>query len=124
MNRNNNQTRTPTTSNTGGTTVYVKNDDINGALRRLKRILEADNRQKDLSKHEFFEKKSVAKKRSRDQAKKRTQKEARSDIAKLSQKQSGVSWMKSKRKRRKLIDKQTLLKLEVIKLSKNKNKKR
>ena len=58
-----------------GASVFVRNDDVNGALRRLKKILEADNRQKDLARHEFFEKDSSRKKRARDQAKKRTKRE-------------------------------------------------
>lgn len=119
MNRNNQRRNTPPPPAKGGTSVYVKNDDVNGALRRLKKILEADNRQKDLSKHEFFEKQSVSKKRAKDQAKKRSKKEAKSDIFNLSSKPVGSKWMKSKRKRRRVLDKRTLLDIELKKQAKN-----
>ena len=35
-----------------GTSVEVRNGDVNGAIRRLKKILENDNRQKELAKRE------------------------------------------------------------------------
>lgn len=121
MNRNNQRRNVPTPPPAkGGTSVYVKNDDVNGALRRLKKILEADNRQKDLSKHEFYEKKSTSRKRAKDQAKKRTKKDSRSDISVLSGKPVGTKWMKSKRKRRRVLDKRTMLDFELKKIAKNK----
>lgn len=58
-----------------GANVEVRNDDVNGALRRLKKILENNNRQKELAKHEYYEKLSAVKKRERAQAVKRAQKE-------------------------------------------------
>ena len=58
-----------------GANVEVRNDDVNGALRRLKKILETSNRQKELAKHEYYEKPSAVKKRERAQAVKRAQKE-------------------------------------------------
>lgn len=58
-----------------GANVEVRNDDVNGALRRLKKILENSNRQKELAKHEYYEKPSAVKKRDRAQAVKRAQKE-------------------------------------------------
>ena len=88
-----------------GASVFVKNDDVNGALRKLKKILEADNRQKDLARHEFHEKNSTRRKRARDQAKKRSKRERQSDIvAGTANRPTGLKWMKSKRKRRKIID--------------------
>ena len=88
-----------------GASVEVRNGDVNTALRRLKKILETDNRQKDLAKHEFYEKASVQKKRARDQAVKRTQRELTKDIMSGTvNKPTGVKWMKSKRKRRKILD--------------------
>ena len=103
-----------------GAKVYVRNDDVNGALRRLKKILEADNRQKDLSKKEYFVKKSIQRKRAKDQAKKRSKKQGEKDLAQLALKQSGVSWMKSKRKRRKVLDKKSMFDAEVKKINKSK----
>jgi small subunit ribosomal protein S21 len=58
-----------------GANVEVRNDDVNGALRRLRKILETDNRQKDLAKHEYYEKPSVKRKRERAAAVKRQQKQ-------------------------------------------------
>jgi len=118
FNRNQNQPQQK--QFTGGTSVYVKHDDVNGALRRLKKILEADNRQKDLSRHEVYEKPSITRKRAKDQAKKRSKKEAQSDIFHLGTKPVGSKWMKSKRKRRRVLDKRTLLDNELKKISKSK----
>ena len=39
-----------------GAKVTVRNGDVNGALRTLKKILDRDNRQKELAKREFYEK--------------------------------------------------------------------
>jgi small subunit ribosomal protein S21 len=58
-----------------GANVEVRNDDVNGALRRLKKILETSNRQKELAKHEYYEKPSAVRKRERAQAVKRAHKE-------------------------------------------------
>lgn len=58
-----------------GANVEVRNDDVNGALRRLRKILENNDRQKDLAKHEYYEKPSATRKRERAQAVKRAQKE-------------------------------------------------
>jgi len=58
-----------------GASVEVRNDDVNGAIRRLKKILERDDRQKDLAKNEFYEKPSAKKKRKKAAAVKRTHKE-------------------------------------------------
>ena len=42
-----------------GTSISVWNGDVNGALRKLKKILERADRQKELSKREFYEKPSA-----------------------------------------------------------------
>lgn len=103
-----------------GSKVYVKNDDVNGALRRLKKILEADNRQKDLSKHEFFEKSSVSRKRAKEQAKKRTKKEQDNNIMDF-RKPNGSKWLKGRRSRRKVIDKEQQLNRILRKNAKNRD---
>jgi len=90
------------------TTVEVRNGDINGAIRKLKKILENADRQKELSKREFYEKPSAKRKRKKDAAKKRTQREMDKRIFSGEmplQEPSGFSFMKSKRKRRKYSDK-------------------
>ena len=90
-----------------GASVYVRGDDVNGALRRLKKILENDNRQKELAKREYYEKPSAKKKRMKDSAKKRYQRDQRKMLATGDapvQISSDISFMKSKRKRRKHSD--------------------
>lgn len=89
-----------------GSSVEVRNDDVNGALRRLKKILERDNRQKELSKREFYEKSSTKNKRAKEQAKKRHKKEVKKRIASGSYKpykKTGTKMMKSKRSMRKAM---------------------
>jgi len=92
-----------------GAKVQVRNDDVNGALRRLKKILDNSNRQKELSKKEFHEKDSIKRKRAKDQAKKRTAKAQASDILANAVAPTGTKWQKSKRKRRRVLDKQNAL---------------
>ena len=90
-----------------GASVQVRGTDVNGALRRLKKILEVDNRQKDLAKHDFYEKPSVKRKRAKDQARKRTQKDRERDLASGDtpyKKPDGVKYLKGRRSRRKIID--------------------
>lgn len=58
-----------------GARVEVRNNDVNFALRKLKKILERDNFQRDLAKHEYYEKPSVKRKRARAAAKKRWEKQ-------------------------------------------------
>ena len=102
-----------------GASVFVRNDDVNGALRRLKKILEADDRQKDLAKHEFFEKKSAKRKRALEQARKRTRKDRETDVGALyGSKPQGVSWQKSKRKRRAVLDRENTLAAHIRKTAK------
>ena len=95
-----------------GASVEVRNGDVNGALRRLKKILENDNRQKDLAKKEYYEKNSVTKKRAKDAAVKRHQRDMRKSIASGNEPFKEVtdfSFMKSKRKRRKYSDTKNLV---------------
>lgn len=91
-----------------GTSVNVRNDDVNYALRKLKKILEREDRQKDLAKHEYFEKPSIKKKRTRDLAKRRHQ-NSQTDFHSVyrAAHPSGTKWMKSKRKRRRVLDAKT-----------------
>jgi len=95
-----------------GASVQVRNGDVNGALRKLKKILDSDDRQKDLAKHEFFEKDSAKRKRAKDQARKRYLKEKQKrelGATSPTNSASGLRWMKSKRKRRKVLDRETAL---------------
>ena len=46
-----------------GSKVEVRNGDVNYALRKLKKILERNDWQKDIAKKEYFEKGSVTRKR-------------------------------------------------------------
>ena len=115
----------PKTNNTDGriitgSKVYVKNDDVNGALRKLKKILESDNRQKDLSKHEFFEKNCTSRKRAKEQAKKRTKKEQDNNIMDF-RKPNGSKWLKGKRSRRKVIEKEHRLNTMLRKKAKSRD---
>lgn len=95
-----------------GARVEVRNNDVNYALRKLKKILERNDWQKDLAKHEYFEKKSVKNRRRKETAKKRWQKEvtAQKMAGKWAAVRSGdMKFMKSKRKRRKRLDENTML---------------
>lgn len=90
-----------------GSKVEVYNNDVNGALRRMKKILERNNWQRDLAKHEFYEKPGIKRKRAKDAAKKRWQKEV--TAAKASGRwpvkpPADTKYMKSKRKRRRVMD--------------------
>lgn len=88
-----------------GASVEVRNGDVNGALRKLKKILDNNNRQKDLAKHEFYEKPSISRKRAKSMAKKRTQREHFDSITSGPYaKPASLAYMKSKRKRRVVID--------------------
>jgi len=95
-----------------GASVTVRGDDVNGALRKLKKILEGADRQRELAKRESFEKPSVSKKRAKEQAKKRTQRERTRQLASGEIKQaapSSLKWLKGKRSRRKVIDESYLI---------------
>lgn len=95
-----------------GSRVEVRNNDVNYALRKLKKILERNDWQKDLAKHEYFEKKSVKNRRRKEAAKKRWQKEVTSQklAGRWAAVRSGdLKYMKSKRKRRQRLDEAALL---------------
>lgn len=88
-----------------GASVQVHNGDVNNALKKLKKILDNDERQKDLAKHEFFEKPSVKNKRMRAAARKRQQRLRNEELIKgVYRKPTGTKWMKGKRPRRKVLD--------------------
>lgn len=87
-----------------GRAIEVRNDDVNGALRRLKKVLEKMDFQKELSKREFFEKPSAKKKRMKDQAIKREKKAKETMIMRgewLPPEPTGQSHLKGKRQKRK-----------------------
>ncbi len=95
-----------------GSKVEVRNNDVNYALRKMKKILERNDFQKDLAKHEFYEKPGVKRKRAKEAAKKRWQKEVnKMRMAGVWQDRSSgdLKYMKSKRKRRKVLDRETML---------------
>ena len=54
-----------------GLYVEVRNNDVNRALRRLKKLMNSEGMVKDMRKNEFYEKPSVVKKREKAQARKR-----------------------------------------------------
>lgn len=90
-----------------GSSVTVWNGDVNGALKKLKKVLERADRQKELAKREFYEKPSQKRKRQKDQAKKRTKKAedlmiARGEWMPQFSDNTGKA-MKGKRQRRKVF---------------------
>ena len=54
-----------------GLYVEVRNNDVNKALRRLKKLMNEEGMVKDMRKHEYYEKPSVVRKRQKAQARKR-----------------------------------------------------
>ena len=86
-----------------GASVEVRNDDVNGAIRRLKKILERDDRQKDLAKQEFYEKPSAKRKRKKAAAKSRWNREVENKRRAgtwIDSNGGGTKWMKTKKNRR------------------------
>ena len=101
FNKNKNFDKTPRDQ---GCKIYVRNGDVNGAIRRLKKVLERDNRQKELAKREYYEKPSVKRKRMKAAAEKRTQKQMNDMIAKgewMPNALVGEKHLKGKRQKRK-----------------------
>ena len=90
-----------------GAKVTVRNGDVNGALRTLKKILDRDDRKKELAKREFYERPSIKRKRAKDMAVKRAKRD-NTDFGSLYRQSNppAVSWNKSKRKRRRVLDAQ------------------
>ena len=64
-----------------GREIPVINGNVNVAIRKLKKVLEKMDFQKELSKREYYEKPSVKRKRQKDQAKKRWNKKLDGMIA-------------------------------------------
>lgn len=88
-----------------GASVEVRNGDVNGALRRLKKVLDNANRQKELAKREFFEKPSVQNRRARQMAVRKAQRDRVLNFSNIKDiMPQGVEHMKSKRKRRRVLD--------------------
>lgn len=90
-----------------GRKVEVFNGDVNGAIRRLKKILERMDFQKELAKREFYEKPSVKRKRMKDQAKKRQERENDKNIRSgnmIPVFRQDQKLLKGKRGRRKISD--------------------
>lgn len=88
-----------------GASVEVRNGDVNGALRRLKKILDNADRQRELSKREFFEKPSVKNRRAREQAARKGQRDRVLNFTNIKDiTPHGVKHFKSKRKRRRVLD--------------------
>ena len=98
-----------------GTKIVVWNNDVNGALKKLKKVLERADRQKELSKHEFFEKPCQKRKRAKAQAVKRERKREDTAIMKgewMPYIDTSNKSMKGKRQRRKaFMQKERLRKL-------------
>ena len=95
---------------TGG--VEVRNGDFKGAMRTLKKRLEESEFQKELSKHQFYEAPSSQNKRSKAAAKKRWRKKI-SEMRKSGNWVDQISYrtkhLKTKRKRRKVMEQQQML---------------
>lgn len=88
-----------------GASVEVRNGDVNGALRRLKKVLDNANRQKELAKREFFEKPSIKNRRARQAAVRKAQRDRVLNFSNIKDiMPQGVYHMKSKRKRRRVLD--------------------
>tara|TARA_X000000950_G_C13877112_1_gene645312 strand:- start:667 stop:1062 length:396 start_codon:yes stop_codon:yes gene_type:complete len=87
-----------------GRNIEVRNDDVNGAIRRLKKVLEKMDFQKEISKREYYEKPSVKRKRLKDQAKKKTKQEIDKQIMRgewMPPEVVGLKHLKGKREKRK-----------------------
>lgn len=87
-----------------GCKIVVRNGDVNGAIRRLKKVLERADRQKELAKREYYEKPSVARKRKKAAAVKRTKKAQDDMIARgewMPTERVGTRHLKGKRQKRK-----------------------
>ena len=87
-----------------GRSIEVYNGDVNGAIRKLKKVLERMDFQKELSKREYYEKPSSKKKRMKDQAIKREKKAKDNMIMKgewMPPTPTGQKHLKGKREKRK-----------------------
>lgn len=87
-----------------GRNIEVRNEDVNGAIRRLKKVLEKMDFQKEISKREYYEKPSVKRKRMKEQAIKKTKRDVDIQITKgewMPPAQVGLKHLKGKREKRK-----------------------
>lgn len=87
-----------------GSSVEVRFDDVNGAIRRLRKVLERADRQKELAKREYYEKPSAKRKRKLDQAIKRTKRQENEMISAgewMPTPKVGLKHLKGKREKRK-----------------------
>ena len=87
-----------------GRSIIVVNGNVNVALRKLKKVLERMDFQKELAKREFYEKPSQKRKRKKDQAIKRRRKELDNMIMRgewMPTPVTGQKHLKGKRQRRK-----------------------
>jgi len=87
-----------------GRSIEVYNGDVNGAIRKLKKVLERMDFQKELSKREFYEKPCAKKKRKKDQAIKRERKNKENMIMRgewMPPGLTGTKHLKGKRGKRK-----------------------
>lgn len=87
-----------------GRSITVVNGNVNVAIRKLKKVLERMDFQKELSKREYYEKPSAKRKRQKDQAIKRRRKELDNMIMRgewMPTPVTGQKHLKGKRQRRK-----------------------
>jgi len=87
-----------------GREIEVRYDDVNGAIRRLKKVLERMDFQKEVSKREHYEKPSAKRKRRKDQAIKKTKREIDNQIMRgewMPPAVVGQKHLKGKREKRK-----------------------
>lgn len=87
-----------------GSSVEVRYGDVNGAIRRLRKVLERADRQKELAKREYYEKPSAKRKRKADQAIKRTKRRENEMISSgewMPTPITGQKHLKGKREKRK-----------------------
>lgn len=87
--------------------VEVRNGDVNKAIRILKKKLERDDFLKDIAKTQYYEKPSEQRRRKKAQASKRWQKSIREAEAAgeyIPYMPTGLKYLKSKRKTRKIRD--------------------
>lgn len=104
--------RKPVTSTVklSGSNIEVRGTDVNGALRQLRRVLESEGWQQALSKQEYYERPGETRRKKHQAARKRWQRKQQSawetDGVPPAQSQD-KKYMKSKRKRRKRMERDT-----------------
>lgn len=83
MNRDRYKSRDRDEINKRGLYVEVRNNDVNKAMRKLKKLCNNEGMAKDMRKKDFYEKPSAVKKRAKAQARKRWLKEQEKNKEKL-----------------------------------------